>query len=290
MYKIIANDSNIIPYRKELNAITGGVLESIFLSQFLYWYEKNGGEFYKFREPCSHSLYKQGDSWCEELEFSVKQIDRIIKSLKEKNIITTRTDINRITYYDVNLEQLNNLLNGIYVNDKREDIELPKGHLRSCQKGIYESAKTATSNKNNNNSTRDYYTETTITENTQIQKEKFKKENPQTFQKSQELESQTKSKTFQKPTIAEIDIYVQGIGATFKADEFFDFYESNGWRVGKNPMKDWKATCRRWKSNQKNFKPKHYQENNQAELNKCYANSTDHGDWWDKKIQEATNV
>ena len=33
-------------------------------------------------------------------------------------------------------------------------------------------------------------------------------------------------------------------------DEFFDYYDSNGWKVGRNPMKDWKATYRRWCRNQ----------------------------------------
>jgi len=30
------------------------------------------------------------------------------------------------------------------------------------------------------------------------------------------------------------------------AEAFVDFYNSNGWKVGKNPMKDWKAACRNW--------------------------------------------
>ena len=30
-----------------------------------------------------------------------------------------------------------------------------------------------------------------------------------------------------------------------------DYYESNGWKVGRNNMKDWKATARRWSSKQK---------------------------------------
>lgn len=29
-------------------------------------------------------------------------------------------------------------------------------------------------------------------------------------------------------------------------DEFYDFYTSNGWKVGKNPMKDWQAAFRTW--------------------------------------------
>ena len=29
----------------------------------------------------------------------------------------------------------------------------------------------------------------------------------------------------------------------------YNYYEANGWRVGKNPMKDWKAAARNWMKN-----------------------------------------
>ena len=31
-----------------------------------------------------------------------------------------------------------------------------------------------------------------------------------------------------------------------EAESFVDYYSSNGWKVGKNPMKDWKAATRNW--------------------------------------------
>ena len=34
-----------------------------------------------------------------------------------------------------------------------------------------------------------------------------------------------------------------------EAQRFWDYYESNGWRVGRNPMKDWKAAARNWQRN-----------------------------------------
>ena len=37
------------------------------------------------------------------------------------------------------------------------------------------------------------------------------------------------------------DFYAEGL-----AGRFFDYYESNGWQVGKNKMKDWKAGGRGW--------------------------------------------
>ena len=35
-------------------------------------------------------------------------------------------------------------------------------------------------------------------------------------------------------------------GYAVDPDRFVDYYTSNGWKVGKNPMKDWKAAVRTW--------------------------------------------
>lgn len=56
---------------------------------------------------------------------------------------------------------------------------------------------------------------------------------------------------FKKPTVEEISKYCQERGNHVDAQRFFDYYESNGWKVGKNPMKDWKATVRNWERNDK---------------------------------------
>lgn len=54
------------------------------------------------------------------------------------------------------------------------------------------------------------------------------------------------SSRFQKPTIEEIRQYCLEEGYNVDAEQFFDFYESKGWLVGKSPMKDWKAALRTW--------------------------------------------
>ena len=56
----------------------------------------------------------------------------------------------------------------------------------------------------------------------------------------------TKRKRFEKPTLSEIKAYCIERGNKVDAQHFFDYYESNGWRVGKNSMKDWKAAVRTW--------------------------------------------
>lgn len=51
---------------------------------------------------------------------------------------------------------------------------------------------------------------------------------------------------FTPPTIQEVQEYCQEKGYTLEAERFVDYYTSIGWKVGKNPMKDWKAALRNW--------------------------------------------
>ncbi|MEE3776481.1 hypothetical protein V2I28_03130 [Campylobacter sp. CX2-4080-23] len=54
------------------------------------------------------------------------------------------------------------------------------------------------------------------------------------------------SSNFQKPSLDELENYAKEIEANFSVNHFFDYYEANGWKVGKNPMKSWQATMRMW--------------------------------------------
>lgn len=69
------------------------------------------------------------------------------------------------------------------------------------------------------------------------------------------VKEKRKAARFRAPSPAEVSEYAQQYAATknldlraidFDPEYFCDYYESNGWHVGKQPMKDWKATVRRW--------------------------------------------
>jgi uncharacterized protein YdaU (DUF1376 family) len=54
---------------------------------------------------------------------------------------------------------------------------------------------------------------------------------------------------FQKPTVEELTAEAIKIGLPVtEVDKFFNYYESNGWKVGKNSMKSWPATMKGWLS------------------------------------------
>lgn len=58
-----------------------------------------------------------------------------------------------------------------------------------------------------------------------------------------------------KPTLDEVKAYAAEQGKPEEAEHFFDYYTANGWKVGKNPMKDWKAAFRNWKRSAYNKSP-----------------------------------
>ena len=61
-----------------------------------------------------------------------------------------------------------------------------------------------------------------------------------------DLKENIKRKVFAKPTVEEVKAYCAERKNNVDPDKFIDFYESKGWLIGKNPMKDWKASVRTW--------------------------------------------
>lgn len=60
-----------------------------------------------------------------------------------------------------------------------------------------------------------------------------------------------KRKRFTPPTIEEVTVYCQERNNGINPDSFIDFYTSKGWKVGNQPMKDWKAAVRTWEKRDK---------------------------------------
>lgn len=57
-----------------------------------------------------------------------------------------------------------------------------------------------------------------------------------------------KEKRFVKPTLEQVAAYVAERKSDVNPQRFIDFYESKGWMVGSNHMKDWKAAVRTWEA------------------------------------------
>lgn len=69
-----------------------------------------------------------------------------------------------------------------------------------------------------------------------------------------------KNVRFIPPTINEVINHIMENSYTFDPEAFIAFYESNGWRVGKNKMKSWKSACVTWEKRNKSDGKSAYQQ------------------------------
>ena len=62
-------------------------------------------------------------------------------------------------------------------------------------------------------------------------------------------------KRFTIPTPEEVQAYCDERKNDISGQQFCDFYSSKGWKIGKEPMKDWKAAVRTWEMRRKDQSP-----------------------------------
>lgn len=106
-----------------------------------------------------------------------------------------------------------------------KDIKGNQTQSNDIKQDQTESKPIKTPNNNNNKEEKEEYNENN--------KEKVKRE----------------SRRFAPPTREEVAAYIAEKGYRVDPDRWLAYYESNGWKVGKNPMKDWRAAVRTWASN-----------------------------------------
>lgn len=74
----------------------------------------------------------------------------------------------------------------------------------------------------------------------------LKKEKEVSADESADTPQKRGEKRFSKPTVEEVAAYCQERNNNVDPQRFWDFYEAKGWKIGKSPMKDWKACVRTW--------------------------------------------
>lgn len=83
--------------------------------------------------------------------------------------------------------------------------------------------------------------------------------------KEEKAPKKKKNSQFVPPTLQEVIDYCIERRNNVDPEKFISYYESNGWMVGRNKMKDWRAAVRTWERNQNNKKPDRGYTNKKAE-------------------------
>ena len=149
---------------------------------------------------------------------------KCLNSLLEKNlIIKAEKIINGVKYCEYSINFIGCIKNAQGVQNLQKNVQ-------NLQSGSAKSAHNILDRYTSNN----------------LDKEKEILINNHNYLFNKEKES------FKKPTLEEVEAYCKERRNHISAHHFIDYYESNGWKVGRNPMKDWKATIRTWE--QKSYK------------------------------------
>lgn len=131
-------------------------------------------------------------------------------------------------------------------NNVRKDMYKPTVYQREMQcltvgkSGVYEYSADTTSLQVRNESVTD------MVQDSNIGKDRLDKVR---LDKDREGKSKKSASRFVPPTLAEVQSYCCERKNMVDAERFVDYYEANGWKVGKNSMKDWKAAVRSWEKN-----------------------------------------
>ena len=104
-------------------------------------------------------------------------------------------------------------------------------------------------NKQEQNTTNDNKTEEGATNNSNNKNNKKDIKNDNHNNSNNNGNGAQAQKRFQPPDEDEVALYCIERGNHVNAHKFFDYYTANGWKVGKNQMKDWKAAVRTWERN-----------------------------------------
>ena len=206
-----------------------GIEEAILIHHFYYWISKNAANNVNFYDGL-YWTYNSKRAYAGLFTYmNETKIFRVIKHLEECGLIVkgnyNEDKWDRTNWYAISIE-------GIYY------LQSVGYDCRLLQNGTMHCAKMNDALCQNEQSI--------LINNTNIETN-IKEKDEDII-----ISSKKSKEKFIKPTIQEIQAHILEKGYTFDAEAFYAFYESNGWKVGKNPMKNWKMACTTWAKNRKN--------------------------------------
>lgn len=174
------------------------------------------------------------------LKANYKESDLNGRKIRRGQLVTSLPKISTDT--GLSIQQTRTALSHLISTGEVTDESTP--HYRIITVVKYDSYQKATDKSTDNQQTTNRQTNRQSTDNPTPYIEYI-----ENIEKDRKIESLTRERTasrFTPPTKEELFDFCLENQLGIDVDRFYDYYTSNGWRVGRNPMKDWKATVRNW--------------------------------------------
>lgn len=190
----------------------------------------------------SRSFYIRGNK----VELQPMQVAKSVRDLADR----WQWSVNKVRGYLYELEK------GDYIDTQKTSVN----QIITIKKYIVVNTQNDTQINTQTDTQNDTQTDTPIIKNNNVNNEnkEIVIESVVVSNEQQTLPTPTKGKkrrssVFVKPTLEECIAYAQEKGYQWNIERFFNYYESNGWRVGQNPMKNWKAAMRTWNTKEPQY-------------------------------------
>ena len=189
----------------------------------------------------SRTFYIRGNK----VELQPMQVAKSVRDLADR----WQWSVNKVRGYLYELEK------GDYIDTQKTSVN----QIITIKKYIVVNTQNDTQINTKTNTQNDTQTDTPIIKNNNVNNENKEIVIESIVAQPQQTPTQPKEKkkrsssTFVKPTFEECIAYAQEKGYQWNIERFFNYYESNGWRVGQNPMKNWKAAMRTWNTKEPQY-------------------------------------
>ena len=189
----------------------------------------------------SRTFYIRGNK----VELQPMQVAKSVRDLADR----WQWSVNKVRGYLYELEK------GDYIDTQKTSVN----QIITIKKYIVVNTQNDTQINTQTNTQNDTQTDTPIIKNNNVNNENKEIVIESIVAQPQQTPTQPREKkkrsssTFVKPTFEECIAYAQEKGYQWNIERFFNYYESNGWRVGQNPMKNWKAAMRTWNTKEPQY-------------------------------------
>ncbi|MDE2020735.1 MAG: hypothetical protein KGJ13_10400, partial [Patescibacteria group bacterium] len=209
----------VIAFQRHLAEAAGSATGGLWLSQAIYLTTVTTDE--------NGWFWRSWEKWEQETYLSRKEQATIRTKLKSLGILDEKVSqcMDRTIHYRLNLDRLAEI----------------------CSHGAMRCAKSDNAMRQIGHS---IATKGAMTNDIDLEKTYKKKEDGAEALPAQSVPIPSTNSRMVKPTAEQIQTEAIKIDLSpIEAEKFQNYYESNGWRVGKNPMKSWTAALRTWKMN-----------------------------------------
>ena len=189
----------------------------------------------------SRTFYIRGNK----VELQPMQVAKSVRDLADR----WQWSVNKVRGYLYELEK------GDYIDTQKTSVN----QIITIKKYIVVNTQNDTQINTQTDTQNDTQTDTPIIKNNNVNNENKEIVIESVVAQPQQTPTQPKerkkrsSSAFVKPTFEECMAYAQEKGYQWNIERFFNYYESNGWRVGQNPMKNWKAAMRTWNTKEPQY-------------------------------------